>query len=228
MAQATRSAWPGTGRPPKTDRTHRSSRGQVGRSSRRATTSWPRQSKPTRAVAFPRTKNELLRRRCAGREPPQWTSTEVGDDGEAGSALVVVGLSAERVEKEAAIRDDMIRIVHRAGASMTNSLKSPASDKSQWRPSFPLVTTERLTTHIGAAEGSTSVPQAGHTRPRNHRLLLCEGASKQRQPAQSPSAPATSGSILATSSRSSTVPDQPPAIASSISVSSGCVATSSR
>ena len=31
-----------------------------------------------------------------------------GDDGEAGSALVVVGLSAERVEKEAAIRDDMI------------------------------------------------------------------------------------------------------------------------
>lgn len=41
-----------------------------------------------------------------------------GDDGEAGSALVVVGLSAERVEKEAAIRDDMIRVAHKAGASI--------------------------------------------------------------------------------------------------------------
>lgn len=41
-----------------------------------------------------------------------------GDDSEAGSALVVVGLSAERVEKEAAIRDDMIRVAHRAGASI--------------------------------------------------------------------------------------------------------------
>ena len=40
------------------------------------------------------------------------------DMGEAGSALVVVGLSAERVEKEAAIRDDMIRVAHRAGASI--------------------------------------------------------------------------------------------------------------
>ena len=41
-----------------------------------------------------------------------------GDEGEAGSALVVVGLSAERVEKEAAIRDAMIRVAHRAGASI--------------------------------------------------------------------------------------------------------------
>ncbi len=41
-----------------------------------------------------------------------------GEVGEAGSALVVVGLSAERVEKEAAIRDDMIRVAHRAGASI--------------------------------------------------------------------------------------------------------------
>jgi hypothetical protein len=41
-----------------------------------------------------------------------------GDAGETGSALVVVGLSAERVEKEAAIRDDMIRVAHRAGASI--------------------------------------------------------------------------------------------------------------
>jgi hypothetical protein len=41
-----------------------------------------------------------------------------GIEGEAGSALVVVGLSTERVEKESAIRDDMIRVAHRAGASI--------------------------------------------------------------------------------------------------------------
>jgi len=41
-----------------------------------------------------------------------------GDEGEAGAALVVVGLSAERAAKEAGIRDDMIRVAHRAGASI--------------------------------------------------------------------------------------------------------------
>jgi hypothetical protein len=41
-----------------------------------------------------------------------------GEEGEAGSALVVVGLSAERAAKEVAIRDDMIRVAHRAGASI--------------------------------------------------------------------------------------------------------------
>jgi hypothetical protein len=41
-----------------------------------------------------------------------------GELGEAGSALVVVGLSAERVEREAEIRDGMIRVAHRAGASI--------------------------------------------------------------------------------------------------------------
>jgi hypothetical protein len=40
------------------------------------------------------------------------------EDGEVGAALVVVGLSAERAEKEARIRDDMIRVAHRAGASI--------------------------------------------------------------------------------------------------------------
>lgn len=38
--------------------------------------------------------------------------------GEIGSALVVVGLSAERAAKESGIRDDMIRVAHRAGASL--------------------------------------------------------------------------------------------------------------
>jgi hypothetical protein len=38
--------------------------------------------------------------------------------GEVGAALVVVGLSAERADKEAQIRDDMIRVAHRAGASI--------------------------------------------------------------------------------------------------------------
>jgi hypothetical protein len=41
-----------------------------------------------------------------------------GAEGEAGSALVVVGLSAERAAREARIRDDMIRVAHRAGASI--------------------------------------------------------------------------------------------------------------
>ena len=39
------------------------------------------------------------------------------DAGEVGAALVVVGLSAERAE-EVLIGDDMIRIAHRAGASL--------------------------------------------------------------------------------------------------------------
>lgn len=41
-----------------------------------------------------------------------------GEAGEVGTALVVVGLSAERATKEAQIRDDMIRVAHRAGASI--------------------------------------------------------------------------------------------------------------
>ena len=41
-----------------------------------------------------------------------------GAEGEVGAALAVVGLSAERAHKEAAFRDDMIRVAHRAGASL--------------------------------------------------------------------------------------------------------------
>jgi hypothetical protein len=41
-----------------------------------------------------------------------------GENGEVGAALVVVGLSAERAAKETLIRDDMIRVAHRAGASL--------------------------------------------------------------------------------------------------------------
>jgi hypothetical protein len=40
------------------------------------------------------------------------------ESGEVGAALVVVGLSAERAAKEAQIRDDMIGVGHRAGASI--------------------------------------------------------------------------------------------------------------
>lgn len=40
------------------------------------------------------------------------------ESGEVGAALVVVGLSAERAEKEARVRDDMIRVAHHAGASI--------------------------------------------------------------------------------------------------------------
>jgi hypothetical protein len=41
-----------------------------------------------------------------------------GESGEAGAALVVVGLSAARVSKESEFRDDMIRVAHRAGVSI--------------------------------------------------------------------------------------------------------------
>ena len=41
-----------------------------------------------------------------------------GEGGEVGAALVVVGLSAQRAAKEAQIRDEMIRVAHRAGASI--------------------------------------------------------------------------------------------------------------
>ncbi|HSH58947.1 MAG TPA: hypothetical protein VK988_04765 [Acidimicrobiales bacterium] len=41
-----------------------------------------------------------------------------GDNGEIGAALVVVGLSAKRAAKEAQIRDDMIQVAHRLGASL--------------------------------------------------------------------------------------------------------------
>lgn len=41
------------------------------------------------------------------------------EEGEVGTALlVVVGLSAERAAKEADLRDDMIRVAQRAGASI--------------------------------------------------------------------------------------------------------------
>jgi lambda repressor-like predicted transcriptional regulator len=42
----------------------------------------------------------------------------VDDDAEVSAALAVVGLSAQRTAKEAQIRDDMIRVAHRAGASL--------------------------------------------------------------------------------------------------------------
>ena len=41
-----------------------------------------------------------------------------GADGEVGAALAVVGLSADRVQRETEIRNDLIRVAHRAGASL--------------------------------------------------------------------------------------------------------------
>lgn len=41
-----------------------------------------------------------------------------GADGEIGAALAVVGLSSDRVERETAVRDDLIRVAHRVGASL--------------------------------------------------------------------------------------------------------------
>jgi hypothetical protein len=51
------------------------------------------------------------------------------DTGEVGAALVVVGLSAERAAKEATIRDDMIRVAHRAGASLRQIAEVSALDR---------------------------------------------------------------------------------------------------
>jgi endonuclease III len=45
------------------------------------------------------------------------------EEGEVGAALVVVGLSSERAAKEERIRDDMIRVAHRAGASIRQLAK---------------------------------------------------------------------------------------------------------
>ena len=41
-----------------------------------------------------------------------------GTEGEVGAALAVVGLSAARAAKEAHIRDDLIRVAHKSGASI--------------------------------------------------------------------------------------------------------------
>ena len=40
------------------------------------------------------------------------------ETGEVGAALAVVGLSAERVALGTQVRNDMIRVAHRAGASL--------------------------------------------------------------------------------------------------------------
>ena len=64
------------------------------------------------------------------------------EEGEAGVALVVVGLSAERAAKEIRIRDDMIRVAHHAGASIRqlaevaglgNARRSPRLWIRSWR-----------------------------------------------------------------------------------------------
>ena len=39
-------------------------------------------------------------------------------EGEVGAALAVVGLSSERAAREVALRDQMIRVAHRTGASL--------------------------------------------------------------------------------------------------------------
>jgi hypothetical protein len=52
-----------------------------------------------------------------------------GEKGEVGAALVVVGLSAERAAKEAQVRDDMIRVAHRAGASLRQLAEVSGMDR---------------------------------------------------------------------------------------------------
>lgn len=54
-----------------------------------------------------------------------------GQDGEIGAALAVVGLSSERADKEAAIRDDMIRVAHRVGASLRQIAEVSGLDRKK-------------------------------------------------------------------------------------------------
>jgi hypothetical protein len=42
----------------------------------------------------------------------------IDENAEVSAALVVVGLCAERAAKEAGLRDDMIRVAHKSGASL--------------------------------------------------------------------------------------------------------------
>lgn len=53
------------------------------------------------------------------------------ETGEVGAALAVVGLSAERAAKEARIRDDMIRVAHRAGASLRQLAEVAGLDRTK-------------------------------------------------------------------------------------------------
>jgi hypothetical protein len=51
------------------------------------------------------------------------------DQGEVGAALVVVGLSAERAAKEKQMRDDMIVVAHRTGASIRQLADATGLDR---------------------------------------------------------------------------------------------------
>jgi len=63
------------------------------------------------------------------------TATEVmdkyraNDQGEVGAALVVVALSADRAAKERRIRDDMIVVAHRSGASIRQLADASGLDR---------------------------------------------------------------------------------------------------
>lgn len=52
-----------------------------------------------------------------------------GQEGQLGSALVIVGLSAERAFKEDRILDDMIVVAHRAGASLRQLAEGSGLDR---------------------------------------------------------------------------------------------------
>jgi hypothetical protein len=51
------------------------------------------------------------------------------DASEIGAALVVVGLSADRAAKEKRIRDDMIVVAHRVGASIRQLAEATGLDR---------------------------------------------------------------------------------------------------
>ena len=72
-----------------------------------------------------------------------------GDETEVGAALAIVGLSAERVAKETELRDDMIRIAHKVGASLRQLAEVSGLDR-------------KTVTAIVGAVAATKRQRSGH------------------------------------------------------------------
>ena len=77
-----------------------------------------------------------------------------GLDYEVNAALAVVGLSAERAGKEIAIRDDMIRVAHRAGASLRQIAEASGLGRK--------TVTAIVEADPARAQGVTTAPSASH------------------------------------------------------------------
>ena len=103
-----------------------------------------------------------------------------GQDGEISAALAVVGLSSERADKETAIRDDMIRVAHRAGASLRQIAEVSGLNR---KTVSNIVESEKQDSRTPTSRH----PLASHI----HRLNMLPGPPFPQVTALSPSKPAT-------------------------------------